>query len=74
MKEAFMILGLGDIQAPQATLNEIFAYIEEADKPCVIAIDEFQQIGEYAEKMWKPCFAQRFSFVIVPSLSLLAAI
>ena len=43
-------LGLGDIQAPEATLDEIFAYIEEADKPCIIAIDEFQQIGEYAEK------------------------
>lgn len=43
-------LGLGDIQAPQTTLDEIFSYIEEADKPCIIAIDEFQQIGEYAEK------------------------
>lgn len=43
-------LGLGDIQAPQTTLDEIFAYIEESDKPCIIAIDEFQQIGEYAEK------------------------
>ena len=43
-------LGLGDIQAPQTTLDEIFAYINEADKPCIIAIDEFQQIGEYAEK------------------------
>ena len=43
-------LGLGDIQAPQTTLDEIFAYIEEADRPCIIAIDEFQQIGEYAEK------------------------
>jgi len=43
-------LGLGDIQTPQTTLDEIFAYIEEADKPCIIAIDEFQQIGEYPEK------------------------
>lgn len=43
-------LGLGDIQAPQMTLDEIFAYIEEADKRCIIAIDEFQQIGEYTEK------------------------
>ena len=43
-------LGLGDIQIPQTTLDEIFAYIDEADKPCIIAIDEFQQIGEYAEK------------------------
>ena len=37
-------LGLGDIQAPQTTLDEIFAYIDEADRPCIIAIDEFQQI------------------------------
>ena len=43
-------LGLGDIQAPQMTLDEIFTYIEEADKPCIIAIDEFQQIGKYTEK------------------------
>lgn len=43
-------IGLGDIQAPQTTLDEIFAYIEEADKPCIIAIDEFQQIGGYIEK------------------------
>lgn len=43
-------LGLGDIQAPETSLDEIFAYIEESDKPCIIAIDEFQQIGEYAEK------------------------
>ena len=43
-------LGLGDIQVPQTTLDEIFAYINEADKPCIVAIDEFQQIGEYAEK------------------------
>ena len=43
-------LGLGDIQIPQTTLDEIFAYIDEADKPCIIAIDEFQQVGEYTEK------------------------
>ena len=43
-------LGLGDIQIPQTTLDEIFAYIDESDKPCIIAIDEFQQIGEYTEK------------------------
>ena len=43
-------LGLGDIQIPQTTLDEIFAYIDESDKPCIIAIDEFQQIEEYPEK------------------------
>ncbi|MBQ6203774.1 MAG: ATP-binding protein [Prevotella sp.] len=43
-------LGLGDIQPPGTTLDEIFEYINQADKPCIIAIDEFQQIGEYGEK------------------------
>lgn len=43
-------IGLGDIQMPLNTLDEIFAYLEAADKPCVVAIDEFQQIGTYEEK------------------------
>ena len=43
-------IGLGDIQTPQTTLEEIFRYLEEADKPCIVAIDEFQQIGNYEEK------------------------
>lgn len=43
-------IGLGDIQAPQTTLDEIFTYLETADKPCVVAIDEFQQIGGFEEK------------------------
>ena len=30
--------------------KEIFAYIESADKPCLIAIDEFQSISSYPEK------------------------
>lgn len=41
--------GLGDIQAPANTLDEIFRYLEQADKPCLVAIDEFQQISGYAE-------------------------
>jgi len=43
-------ISLGDIQTPQTTLDEIFAYLEAADKPCVVAIDEFQQISNYEEK------------------------
>lgn len=43
-------LGLGDIQTPLTTLDEIFEYLETADKPCLVAIDEFQQIGSYEEK------------------------
>ena len=43
-------IGLGDIQAPQTTLDEIFTYLENADRPCLVAIDEFQQIASYEEK------------------------
>lgn len=43
-------IGLGDIQTPQTTLDEIFEYLESAERPCVVAIDEFQQIGNYEEK------------------------
>ncbi|MDR3219891.1 MAG: ATPase [Dysgonamonadaceae bacterium] len=43
-------LGLGDIQSPEATLDELFKYLAIADKPCLIAIDEFQQITAYPEK------------------------
>lgn len=41
---------LGDIESPDYTLNEIFAFLESADKPCIIAIDEFQRIANYPEK------------------------
>ncbi len=41
---------LGDINQPEYTLNEIFQYLAQADKPCIIAIDEFQQIAKYPEK------------------------
>ncbi|GAE82633.1 hypothetical protein JCM10512_853 [Bacteroides reticulotermitis JCM 10512] len=43
-------LGLGDIQTPANTLDEIFRYLERADKPCLVAIDEFQQITGYVEE------------------------
>ena len=41
---------LGDIQAPELTLGEIFDYLEKADLPCIFAIDECQQIDRYPEK------------------------
>ena len=43
-------IGLGDIHTAETTLDEIFAYLEQADKSCIVAIDEFQQIGNYTEK------------------------
>ncbi len=41
---------LGDIEHPEYTLDEIFLYLSNADKPCIVAIDEFQQIAKYPEK------------------------
>lgn len=41
---------LGDIEQPEYTLEEIFQYLMRADKPCIVAIDEFQQIAKYPEK------------------------
>lgn len=43
-------LQLGDITSADYTLEEIFQCFEQADKPCIVAIDEFQQITNYPEK------------------------
>lgn len=43
-------LQLGDLRHSETTLDEIFDYLENADKPCIVAIDEFQQISRYPEK------------------------
>lgn len=43
-------IGLGDISAPEMTLEQIFTFLESADKPCIVAFDEFQQIASYPEK------------------------
>ena len=42
-------LGLGDIDYPSTTLDEIFEYLNKADRPCIVAIDEFQQITNYSD-------------------------
>lgn len=42
--------GLGDVKDSQKSLEEIFQYLEESKQPCVVAIDEFQQIEKYPEK------------------------
>lgn len=41
---------LGSIDRPEYTLEEIFQCLAQADKPSIIAIDEFQQITRYPEK------------------------
>ena len=40
-------LGVGAMVPPQTTLDEIFNYLSSADKHCLVAIDEFQQIVYY---------------------------
>ena len=42
-------IGLGSMENPAVTLDEIFQYLEMADKPCIVAIDEFQQITQYTD-------------------------
>ena len=43
-------LEIGDIQSPKISLDEIFQYLKSADKPCLVAIDEFQTIMDYPER------------------------
>lgn len=42
-------VGLGAYTNPAITLDEIFVYLNTADKPCLVAIDEFQKITEYPD-------------------------
>lgn len=43
-------MGIGAVENPTATLEEVFTYLETSEKPSVIAFDEFQQIAEFREK------------------------
>ena len=43
-------ISLGEIVRPVDSLEEIFKYLEQSDMPCLVAIDEFQQIAEYPER------------------------
>jgi len=42
-------LGIGDIRKPEVSLDEIFQFLNSSAKPCIVAIDEFQQITKYPE-------------------------
>ncbi len=41
---------LGNIKVPEFTLDEIFTYLQSSDRPCIVAIDEFQTISDYPEQ------------------------
>ena len=47
-------VGLGAINNPAISLDEIFTYLNQADKPCLVAIDEFQQITRYNDDTIEP--------------------
>lgn len=42
-------LEVGDIKSPEFTLDEIFKFLQTSEKPCIVAIDEFQSINDYPE-------------------------
>ena len=41
-------VSMGSIDKPEVSLDEIFRFLEQADRPCLVAIDEFQQIASYS--------------------------
>ena len=40
-------IDIGAVEDPVVTLEEVFAYLEVSEKPCMVALDEFQQIAEF---------------------------
>ena len=43
-------MSIGHVSNPIYTIEEVFRFLEQADKPCIVAIDEFQRIADYPEK------------------------
>ena len=42
-------VSLQEIKNPVKTLEQIFSFLESSSRPCVVTIDEFQQIADYKE-------------------------
>lgn len=42
-------VSLQEIKNPVKTLEQIFSFLESSSHPCVVTIDEFQQIADYKE-------------------------
>lgn len=64
-------VSLDNVSDPVLTLEQIFAFLETSEKPCIVAIDEFQQIADYPEgkkniatlrKLVQSCRRTRFIF------------
>lgn len=52
-------ISMGEIQTPDILLDEIFYYLEHADMPCIVAVDEFQVIADYPEKTVEAALRKR---------------
>lgn len=50
---------IGEINNPDATLDEIFYYLSHSERPCIVAIDEFQVIADYPEKTVEAALRKR---------------
>lgn len=50
MGNATWNLETGVLHSPTFTLDQIFEYLQSSERPCIVAIDEFQQIVHYPEK------------------------
>jgi len=46
----------GELTSPEVTLNEIFQYLNNAEKPCLVALDEFQQVGKIKDERVEAIF------------------
>ena len=44
-------MSIGHIENAIYTIEEVFRFLEQADKPCIVAIDEFQQINQYGDSL-----------------------
>lgn len=42
-------LEMGRIAQPEFTLQEIFGWLEQAEKPCIVCFDEFQKVNRYTD-------------------------
>lgn len=40
-------VSFGEIKDPVKTLEQLFEFLEASEKPCIVAIDEFQKIADY---------------------------
>lgn len=48
--ESRVYLEPGHFDNPGETFDEIISFLDNADKPCIVAFDEFQQIATYGDK------------------------